>query len=101
MPWEAAVGSSFLLGFQMQPPTPIVGKKYLIDSLHGRFWPYIKYIWEGQEQVAAHGKGILGQFSRPFQGSEHLPQTFIQDWLATWLLFFFSASLPSEARTAL
>lgn len=22
----------------------------------------------------------------PFKGSEHLPQTFIQDWLATWLL---------------
>lgn len=47
------------------------------------------------------GQGrVAPQFSRPNQGSEHLPQAFIQGWLATWLLFF-SVSLPSEARAAL
>lgn len=57
---------------------------------------------EGQGQVAPSGKGILGQFSGPFQGSEHLPQTFIQDWPATWLLvfgFWFYCQPPSRGQS--
>lgn len=52
---------------------------------------------EGQGQVAPNGKGILDQFSRPFQGSEHLPQTDIHPGLAghlasVFLFLFFSFS---------
>lgn len=84
---------SLFLGFQMQPPSPppcVLGKKYLMNSLNWKILD-IHQVHLGVRggQAAPHGKGSLDQFSRPVQGSEPLPQTFIQGWLATWLLVFF------------